>query len=106
MMHSTRMTMARPALPLALAAAGPAVAQEGPAGRQNNQFTALEALDASYKQQRRDLECRRIADLAALAEFEHQVLPAVRTKNSTDGAALDTFFRDTDRALDALTYPN
>jgi hypothetical protein len=39
-----------------------------------------------------------------LSEFEHKVLPAVRTKNSTDGAALDTFFRDMDRALDALTY--
>ena len=39
-----------------------------------------------------------------LSAFEHKVLPAVKTKNSTDGAALETFFLDLDKALDALTY--
>ena len=36
--------------------------------------------------------------------FEHKVLPVVRAKNSTDGAALDNFFMDLDKALDALTF--
>ena len=42
----------------------PAAAQDRPAGP----FKALEALNASYEKQLHDLECRRIADLAALAE--------------------------------------
>jgi thiol-disulfide isomerase/thioredoxin len=42
----------------------PAAAQE----RQRSPFAALEALNASYERHLRDLECRRIADLAALAE--------------------------------------
>lgn len=54
---------------LGLRIAGPAVAQEPPpagapvAGR----FASLDELDASYRRQRHDLECRHIADLAALA---------------------------------------
>jgi hypothetical protein len=39
-----------------------------------------------------------------LSAFEHKVLPAVKTKNDTDGTALETFFLDLDRALDALTF--
>jgi thiol-disulfide isomerase/thioredoxin len=67
-MRSIRMTMALFVLLLGLAAASPAVAQERPASPSNDRFAALEAIDASYQQQRHDLECRRIADLAALAE--------------------------------------
>ena len=68
MMRSIRMTMALFALLLGLAAAGPAVAQERAASPPNGRFAALEAINASYQQQRHDLECRQIADLAALAE--------------------------------------
>lgn len=50
-----------------LAAAAPAAAQERPAGAPPSRFAALEELDASYRRQLRDLESRRIADLAALA---------------------------------------
>jgi hypothetical protein len=39
-----------------------------------------------------------------LSAFEHKVLPAVKSRNATDGAALETFFFDLDKALDALTY--
>ncbi len=42
----------------------PVAAQE----RQPGPFQALESLNASYEKQLHDLECRRIADLAALAE--------------------------------------
>jgi hypothetical protein len=38
-----------------------------------------------------------------LSAFERKVLPVVKTKNATDGAALETFFLDLDKALDALT---
>ena len=41
----------------------PIVAQD----RQPERFASLEALDASYEKQLRELECRRIADLADLA---------------------------------------
>jgi hypothetical protein len=36
--------------------------------------------------------------------FEHIVLPVVKAKNVTDGAALENFFYDLDQALDRLTY--
>jgi hypothetical protein len=39
-----------------------------------------------------------------LSAFEHKVLPVVKTRNATDGASLETFFLDLDRALDTLTY--
>jgi hypothetical protein len=39
-----------------------------------------------------------------LSAFEKYALPAVKSKNSTDGAALEAFFSDLDRSLDALTY--
>jgi hypothetical protein len=39
-----------------------------------------------------------------LSAFERQVLPGVRNKNRTDGAAVEAFFYDLDHALDALTY--
>ena len=39
-----------------------------------------------------------------LSAFERQVLPGVRNKNRTDGAAVEVFFYDLDHALDALTY--
>jgi len=39
-----------------------------------------------------------------LSAFERNVLPEVKTKNSADGAALESFFHNLDRALDALTY--
>jgi thiol-disulfide isomerase/thioredoxin len=45
----------------------PAAAQERSAGGSSARFAALEELDASYRRQLHDLECRRIADLAALA---------------------------------------
>jgi thiol-disulfide isomerase/thioredoxin len=50
-----------------LMASGPAAAQEPSAGGATGRFAAIEALDASYRKQLRDLECRRIADLAELA---------------------------------------
>jgi thiol-disulfide isomerase/thioredoxin len=68
MIRSIRITMAQIALLLGLAAAGPAVAQDRAASPPNGRFGALEAINASYQQQRHDLECRQIADLAALAE--------------------------------------
>ncbi|MHB1557537.1 MAG: TlpA family protein disulfide reductase [Isosphaeraceae bacterium] len=54
---------------LSLEIAGPAGAQEAtPAGAQaSGRFATLDELDASYRRQRHELECRRIADLAALA---------------------------------------
>jgi hypothetical protein len=39
-----------------------------------------------------------------LSAFEHQVLPAVKNRNRTDGATVEAFFFDLDKALDALTY--
>jgi hypothetical protein len=39
-----------------------------------------------------------------LSAFEHKVLPEVKTKNTTDGAELETFFFDLDKSLDAMTY--
>ncbi|HZW34192.1 MAG TPA: hypothetical protein VFF52_25945 [Isosphaeraceae bacterium] len=39
-----------------------------------------------------------------LSAFERKVLPEVRAKNTTDGAALETFFSDLDKSLDAMTY--
>jgi thiol-disulfide isomerase/thioredoxin len=68
MMRSIRLTMAQIALLLGLAAAGPAVAQERAASPPNGRFAALEAINASYQHQQHDLECRQIADLAALAQ--------------------------------------
>jgi thiol-disulfide isomerase/thioredoxin len=44
------------------------MAQEGASQRPSGQFKALEALDADYQKQFHDLECRQLADLAALAE--------------------------------------
>lgn len=68
MIRSIWMAMSLFALVLGLAAAGPAVAQERAASPPNGRFAALEAINASYQQQRHDLECRQIGDLAALAE--------------------------------------
>lgn len=39
-----------------------------------------------------------------LSTFEHQVLPGVKSKNQTDGSAVEAFFYDLDKALDVLTY--
>ena len=39
-----------------------------------------------------------------LSAFERQVLPGVKNSNRTDGAAVESFFFDLDKALDALTY--
>ncbi|MFI5458730.1 MAG: hypothetical protein ACHRXM_25150 [Isosphaerales bacterium] len=39
-----------------------------------------------------------------LSAFERKVLPEVKTKNAAAGAALEGFFFNLDRALDALTY--
>ncbi len=39
-----------------------------------------------------------------LSAFERKVMPVVKTKNVTDGDALDRFFFDLDKALDAMTY--
>ena len=39
-----------------------------------------------------------------LSAFEHQVLPGLKNRNRTDGAAVEAFFFDLDKALDALTY--
>ncbi len=39
-----------------------------------------------------------------LSAFEHQVLPGLKNRNRTDGAAVEAFFFDLDNALDALTY--
>jgi hypothetical protein len=39
-----------------------------------------------------------------LSAYEDKVLPAVRAKNSTDGAALENFFVDLDNALETMTY--
>jgi hypothetical protein len=39
-----------------------------------------------------------------LSAFERQVLPGVRNKNRTDGAAVEAFFYDLDHALDELTF--
>ncbi len=49
--------------------AGPAVAQEAPQAGvpASGRFASLDELEASYRRQRHDLECRHIADLAALA---------------------------------------
>jgi thiol-disulfide isomerase/thioredoxin len=68
MIRSIRMTVALFDLLLGLTAAVPAVAQEAAASPPNGRFAALEAINASYQQQRHDLECRRITDLAVLAE--------------------------------------
>ena len=35
-----------------------------------------------------------------LSDLEHQVLPDVKTKNPTDGGAVEAFFYDLDKALD------
>jgi hypothetical protein len=39
-----------------------------------------------------------------LTAFERKALPEVKAKNVTDAAALETFFHDLDKALDAMTY--
>lgn len=39
-----------------------------------------------------------------LSAFERKVLPEIKAKNATDGAALETFFYDLDKALDNMTY--
>ena len=67
-MKAIRLTLAlgfpRPTLAVPLPVAAQERAADGPSGR----FAALEELDASYRRQLHDLECRRIADLADLAE--------------------------------------
>ncbi len=68
-MQSIRMTLifALGALTLGLGVPIPAAAQERATDRPSGRFAALDELDASYQRQLHDLECRRIADLAALA---------------------------------------
>jgi hypothetical protein len=39
-----------------------------------------------------------------LSAFERKIVPGVKTTNATDGAAVEAFFFDLDKALDALTY--
>ena len=39
-----------------------------------------------------------------LSDLERNVFGEVKTKNSTDGAALENFFHELDKDLDALTY--
>jgi hypothetical protein len=39
-----------------------------------------------------------------LSAYEHRVLPIVKTKNLTDGDALESFFFHLNRSLDALSY--
>jgi hypothetical protein len=39
-----------------------------------------------------------------LSAFERKVLPVVKSKNTTDGAALEAFFLDLDKSLDVMTY--
>ncbi len=48
--------------------AAPAAAQERSADGAAGRFAALDELDASYRRQLHDLECRHIDDLATLAE--------------------------------------
>jgi thiol-disulfide isomerase/thioredoxin len=67
-MPTIRITLALALALLGAAVAGPAVAQDQPAGSPTGAFPKLEALNAAYQAQRHDLECRRITDLAALAE--------------------------------------
>ena len=67
MMRSIWITLAQFALAIGLMAAD-AVAQERAASPPTGRFAALEALNAAYQQQQHELECRRIADLATLAQ--------------------------------------
>jgi thiol-disulfide isomerase/thioredoxin len=69
-MQSIRMTLifALGALTLGLGVSIPVAAQEQATDRPSGRFAALDELDASYRRQLHDLECRHIADLAALAE--------------------------------------
>jgi thiol-disulfide isomerase/thioredoxin len=67
MMNSTRLLVALLAVTVVLGFTGWAHAQEAPPGTQPERFQAIEELNASYQQQRRDLECRHISNLAALA---------------------------------------
>jgi hypothetical protein len=41
-----------------------------------------------------------------LTALEHKVLPDVKHKNATEGAAIETFFLHLDKALDVLTFRN
>jgi thiol-disulfide isomerase/thioredoxin len=61
-------TLALAAFALGLVAPGPISAQDSAPAAPPGRFAALEELDAAYRRQRHDLERRRIADLAALAE--------------------------------------
>jgi thiol-disulfide isomerase/thioredoxin len=67
MTNSTRLLVASLAMTLALGFTAWDHAQEAPPGTQPERFPALEALNASVQKQRRELECRQITDLAALA---------------------------------------
>ena len=67
-MPTIRKNLALVLLLLGQVAPGLAVAQQPAAGQPSGPFARLEALNAAYKSQRRDLDRRRIADLAALAE--------------------------------------
>jgi thiol-disulfide isomerase/thioredoxin len=70
-MRKARLTPPLGALALVLLAGVPgrvAAQEDRQAPPSNAQHTALDALNAKYEKQLRDLECRRIADLAALAE--------------------------------------
>ena len=68
MMRSIKMAFALCALILGPTSNGRVVAQEHAASPPAVRFAALEAINASYQQQQHDLECRQIADLAALAQ--------------------------------------
>jgi thiol-disulfide isomerase/thioredoxin len=69
-MRATRLTLVLALATLAsrLGVPTPAAAQERATDRPSGRFAALDALEVSYRRQLHDLECRRMADLAALAE--------------------------------------
>ena len=67
-MQAIRLTPVLGILAVHLAVSIPVAAQERAADGPSGRFAALDELDASYRRQLHDLECRRIADLAALAD--------------------------------------
>jgi hypothetical protein len=69
-MHPIRIapTLAFGILAAGLSTPSLSIAQEPGAGKQSDKPAAVEAINASYQRQLRDLESRWIADLAALAE--------------------------------------
>ena len=68
-MASYALNLTAPFLAAVVGLAAPSFlrAQDNASGRPAGSMTALEALDANYRKQLHELECRRIADLADLA---------------------------------------